>query len=156
MSRTLTIIILDFFIMVSVCFFIFQFVQSDRAAAKSAAKASQVVLTITPDKSRFLTGSQIPTKRLLDLAFAIQIDGKVIPEADLRILPSYDSTFIVYLGAQTGAVTVSIFPRRVHSIEYVLTKPTIKVAISGPGNHVRLETITTDFAHEPVAVVSLN
>jgi hypothetical protein len=155
MSKTLAVIMLDFFVMISIAFFILQFIQPSETQ-QSLDRPKFMRITITFEKTPFLQSTEIPSRRLQDL-----IDVGVVASmgkdyhgtGEFSRLYSQESVSFIYFGVVEGNLRIFLFCRQFKSIGFASTKPRIGISISIPGRSVPPISLASDFLHNPYIMV---
>ncbi|UWM75850.1 hypothetical protein N1937_00955 [Rhizobium sp. WSM4643] len=136
MSRALVIIMLDFFIMLSIVFFVLQYVQpSDEEVYAAIPSKSNGMISISFDKTPFYekTGkSSIDLSRLVQFHVTAFAGEDEIPEEDLTVVETFDGIAIA-ASASTQVSRVVLVPMKIRSIEFAIVGA--GVTLEGDGGH---------------------
>ncbi|WP_113479817.1 hypothetical protein [Rhizobiales bacterium] len=159
MNKTLAIIMLDFFVMISVAFFILQFVQPDSDLSSEVTnQGSLISISLSIDKKEFVKKAgleQVALTQLVELGFLVT-EGKQVVQADrVRISPSYDGYLIVFPSRADKKLALTFFPTNVLSPKFLQSQTTAKIdAVLSPSQSVE-KVVPLVFGDTPVISVDL-
>ena len=160
MSRTIAIIMLDFFVMSAIAFFILQFIEPESDVQGRDAR-EPTIFRLEAAKSNFLiefnkahpgeeTIDSIAIQDLVELGFAAHV--KNYPTDDIPIIVSADDDgyTIVIASPPKGDFQIVTYVRRIKSMEYMLSKP--NVAIMGGSVEGGMASNVLDISNSPVLI----
>jgi hypothetical protein len=156
-NRSLAIIMLDFFIMMAIAFFVFQFIQSDNPNRRSR-NSNGTVITVRFDRTEYEKAhglGSVPMSGLIELGSVLESGGRPVSEESAVRVVTYDSLHIVYLGRDDGPLTVKLYARRVHSFDFIASHPDVFVTAIVHGKEKPIAPLHPDFTRASVVTIAV-
>lgn len=159
MSRTLTIIMLDFFVMISIAFFVLQYIQpTDEAQSAPSRRPPFTIINISVDHQSFYKSTKIQSAELSSLlvfGFSLRIGDIELAPDTYRVGYTYDGANIVYQGRAEGHKTLLVYAKDILSIPFLESVPTLSIKAITPTKPATEQTIPLNILHTGVLVVDL-
>lgn len=137
MGRNISIVMLDFFVVMTVVFFLLLYLQDDRQIQSTSSEIA--VIKVEFRRGDFYSQANIlsiPLRELIDLDLTLQTDDKVYStessRSEFKVSYSYDAISAFYAGPDSKKMELTIVPKDIKSAQFVTSQPEIIVTAFSP------------------------